>query len=130
MPVVYRYVQDYIFIAIFSPDNSSITMQRNKYILVQDDTVKVRYRNMDVAFRVRDTESISIVKTKDGNGFVNLLLGTYWAYYLKIKIRENDPILEKIKARDRKQLSREVVKVMDYTFPLRMEINGSISDNH
>ncbi|WP_116787889.1 hypothetical protein [Flavobacterium psychrotrophum] len=96
-------------------------MQRNKYILAQDNTVKVRYRNLDVAFGVRDIESISIIKTKHGNGFVNLLLGTiYWEYYLKIKIRENAPLLEKIKARDRKQLSREVVKVMDYTFPLRM----------
>ncbi|MXN89616.1 hypothetical protein GR160_00100 [Flavobacterium sp. Sd200] len=105
-------------------------MQRNKYILVQDDTVKVRYRNLEVVFRVRDIESISIIKTKHDNGFVNLLLGTiYWEYYLKIKIRENAPLLEKIKARDRKQLSREVVKVMDYTFPLRMEMNENILDN-
>lgn len=106
-------------------------MQRNKYILAQDDTVKVRYRNLDVAFGVRDIESISILKTKRGTGFINLLLGTiYWEYYLKIKIRDNAPISEKIKARDRKQLSREVIKMMDYTFPLRMEMNGSISDSY
>ena len=97
-------------------------MRYNKFITVNNKNIKFSYRDFNFSTSVEKIESLSIIKMGSNNVLIKFLLAdNYKVYYLRIKTRDNNVHLKRIRYKDRKTLAREITKIMDYTFENRIK---------
>lgn len=96
-------------------------MRLNKFIIAEERVITISYRGLVLSVKIEEIKSLSIIKVQSANILLQLFPGdNYKNYYLKIKTI-NEIHLKRIRYRDRKQMAREVTKIMDYTFHDRIQ---------